>query len=239
MKFGFILIFLIVGGCATHPSIIERPFGFSTNWQEGSSSSHSNQDGSIEINFPAQMFGPRETGFNWASDLEPRDNYTISYDVKFSGDFDFVKGGKLPGLCGGKGKSHAGIKPTGNDKLSARIMWRRTGKVVSYVYHLDQKTGYGDDFEWNSKSGEALRFLKNEWHTINFKLKLNSVSKADGSIVGSFDGVQAINRTGLRFRDSDSLKIDHLCFNTFFGGNDSSWAPSSQQTLWIRNLKVE
>lgn len=237
MRLPFFLFLCLAVGCTTHKKIVEKPFGYETKWQEGSSESHLVDSGTVEIIFPAGEFGPSSAGLNWAADLDPKDDYTISYDVKFSKGFDFVKGGKLPGLCGGHGK--AGEKPKGSDKFSSRIMWRRDGKVVSYVYHLDQKDRYGDDFSWLASNGENVKFVRNQWHAVKIKVHLNSISKSDGFIFGNFDGNQALDKTDLRFRDEDTLKIDHICFNTFFGGNDSSWAPSTEQILWIRNLKVE
>lgn len=44
----------------------------------------------------------KETGFTWYSVLSPaREEVSMSYRVKFSAGFDWTKGGKLPGLCGG------------------------------------------------------------------------------------------------------------------------------------------
>jgi hypothetical protein len=50
----------------------------------------------------------------------------LSYYVRFSENFDFVKGGKLPGLFGGVGNSGGEI-PDGTDGFSTRFMWRRNG----------------------------------------------------------------------------------------------------------------
>ena len=232
-----LMILFFAFGCSSHQPIINKPFGFKTEWQEGSTNSRLLDDGSIEIEFPGQIYGPNFSGFNWSSLLTPRDQYSISYEVKFSDKFDFVKGGKLPGLCGGKGKS--GEKATGADYFSARIMWRKNGKLVSYVYHLDQKDGFGDDFEWKENVDAEINFIPGKWHKISFTVTLNNSSKSDGSIIGKFDDRIGIQKNNIRFRTSDLLKINHLCFNTFYGGSDESWAPNEKQLIWIRNLKVE
>ena len=157
--------------------------------------------------------------------------------MKFAEDFDFVKGGKLPGFCGGK--FEPGKIPNGQDAFSSRIMWRQKGRLVSYVYHMNQKSIYGDDFQWTQTSGENVVLIPGKWHKIQFTLKLNEAEKTNGMIVARFDESEALNATQLKFRTSDRLKIDKLCFNTFFGGNDQSWAPTKEQTLWIRNLVVK
>lgn len=50
---------------------------------------------------------------------------TLSYEVRFSDDFDWVKGGKLPGLYGGRGAS-GGLREDQDLEagFSARLMWR-------------------------------------------------------------------------------------------------------------------
>ncbi len=226
----------MLAGCTIHHPIIERPFGFKTQYQEGSPLTNLKQTGEIEIVFPRNEFGPANSGFNWSANLEPKDEYTISYEVKFSDGFDFSKGGKLPGLCGGQGK--AGIRPVGDNKMSARIMWRQDGKIVSYVYHLDQKGNYGEDFVWTKEFGNPLHFRVNQWEKIKFTVKLNSMKKEDGSIIGYINGIPAIRVLNLRFRITEHLKIDHLCFNTFYGGSDQTWAPRNEQRLFIRGLKI-
>lgn len=45
--------------------------------------------------------------------------------VAFDKDFDFVNGGKLPGVYGGHGECSGGLRNTGC--FSARLMWRRNG----------------------------------------------------------------------------------------------------------------
>jgi len=236
MKLCMTLLILISSGCATNRQIIKDPFGFKTQWQEGSTKTRSIDD-EVEIVFPANEFGPTLAGFNWSANIEPKDEYTISYEVKFADGFDFVKGGKLPGLCGGHGRAR--IRPQADDKLSARIMWRKDGRVVSYVYHPDQKEDYGDDFQWNSTKIEPLHFKPNKWEKVRFTVKLNSPRQYDGSIIGYFNNIEALKKTDFRFRDSNDLKIDKLCFNTFFGGNDKSWSPEKEQRLFIRSLIIE
>lgn len=236
MKLKISLFIFILSGCVTREQIVKDPFGFKTQWQKGSSKTHWH-DGEMEIVFPANEFGPTRTGLNWSANIEPRDEYTISYEVKFAENFDFVKGGKLPGLCGGHGI--AGERPHADDKWSARIMWRRNGKVVNYVYHADQKGDFGDDFQWVSPEAKTLQFQRNQWQKIKFTVRLNSAGNKDGSITGFFNDKSSFIKTDLKFRNSTSLRIDRLCFDTFFGGRDNSWAPASEQRLFIRSLKVE
>ncbi len=49
---------------------------------------------------------------------------TFEYDIMFGQDFDFVRGGKLPGLGGGASKGFGGTPEEYQNGFSARLMWR-------------------------------------------------------------------------------------------------------------------
>lgn len=49
---------------------------------------------------------------------------TFEYDIMFGKDFDFVRGGKLPGLGGGESMGHGGTPEQYQNGFSARLMWR-------------------------------------------------------------------------------------------------------------------
>lgn len=59
-------------------------------------------------------------------DLSRANNVSLGYSVFFPVDFDFVKGGKLPGLYGGT-RGCSGGNPA-VDCWSTRLMWRSDGK---------------------------------------------------------------------------------------------------------------
>lgn len=53
----------------------------------------------------------------------------LSYELAFDAGFDWVKGGKLPGLRGGPNPDgcSGGNEPNGTDCFSTRLMWRQNG----------------------------------------------------------------------------------------------------------------
>lgn len=65
----------------------------------------------------------------------------LSYAVRFSSNFNFVLGGKLPGLYGGIGNTGGNI-PDGTDGFSTRYMWGRNGVGEVYAY-LPTSQQYG------------------------------------------------------------------------------------------------
>src|SRR3546814_7289490 len=65
----------------------------------------------------------------------------LHYRVRFPSDFEFAKGGKLPGLYAGEAPS-GGEKVSGKDGWSIRLMWREDGEgeLYEYVYRSEEHT---------------------------------------------------------------------------------------------------
>jgi len=150
--------------------------------------------------------------------IQPQTSLRLSYYVKFSDNFDFVKGGKLPGLYGGEGAS-GGDNPDGTDGFSTRFMWRRNGDGEVYAYLPTTDEAYG-----TSIGRGSWRFQPGVWHHIEQEVTLNRPNSSNGRVRVWFDDTLVLDRGGLRFRTVDRLRIDGLFFSTFFGGNDASWA---------------
>lgn len=150
--------------------------------------------------------------------------FTLSYDVKFDRDFQFVRGGKMHGLGPRRPVSGgAAIRPDG---WSARVMWRAHGRPETYIYHQDQQGRYGE-------AGETLRlmaFERERYYAVSLHVKLNApAGLANGAVRLYVDGALIEAREGLRLRavaSPDSL-IGAFLFSTFHGGKDPSWAPRS------------
>ena len=195
---------------------------------------------SLQVHYIKDVVGP-EGGLQYnmkfqKASIEPRESAFLRYYVRFNEDFDFVKGGKLPGLAGGKGNT-GGHKPDGTDGWSARIMWRPDGKIVQYVYHPDQPTEYGEDFDWNY-GGCPRFFTPGQWHCVETYVQMNTPGKKDGIIRSWLDGSIALEINTLRFRDVETIKIDQLQFETFFGGSDKSWAPPKDEYATFDNFVI-
>lgn len=191
----------------------------------------------LEVLYPADTFGPGDQGVQWLISFD--DSYEelyLRYRVRFQSEFEFVKGGKLPGLVGGEGNT-GGEVPDGTDGWSARLMWRRMGEVVDYVYHPDQSGTYGEDFAWKL-DGREVQFEPGTWHTLQLRVVMNTPGASDGRLQGWFDGRLALDVSGMQFRDVPDFAVDGFYFSTFFGGGDQSWAPSSDMHIYFDEIVV-
>lgn len=72
----------------------------------------------LEVEYPKGKYGNAETGAQWPAYFGGRfDTLTLTYRVRFEPGFEFVKGGKLPGLIGGHRKGHPHSTLTGGHKF--------------------------------------------------------------------------------------------------------------------------
>ena len=186
---------------------------------------------SLRLKFPARTFG-RDHAFQANIEFaRSYDELYVSYRVRFEENFDFVRGGKLPGLYGGEGNA-GGNKPNGSDGWSGRMMWRPGGAAVQYIYHPDQPDIYGEDFRY------GRTFQPGTWHTVEHRFVLNTPRMHDGVVQTWFDGEIALQVDDLRFRDVDTFGIDGFRIAFFFGGNDSSWATTKDETIYVDDFVI-
>ena len=174
----------------------------------GSASKRAGEDGGMQAYLPLPEPAP--------------DELYLQYYVRFQSGFDFVKGGKLPGLYGGTVTSGQNI-PDGTDGFSTRYMWRDGGDGEVYAYLPTSE-------EHGTSLGRGCWFFPvNQWVAIEQRVKLNTPGASDGEVTVWQDGKQVFTQRGMTYRTTDQLKIDGLFFSTFFGGGDESWASPVDQ----------
>ena len=156
----------------------------------------------------------------------------LNYTVRFSKDFDWVKGGKLPGLCGGPENVSGGRPANGTNGFSARLMWRRDGRGEAYVYHKHQAGSFGDSFSFP----QDFRFATDAPLRVRQRVTMNTIGERDGTLrVWIARGDQperlVVARNDLEWRTVDTFGVDSIDVETFHGGGDPTWAPS--RACWV------
>ncbi|GAA5831529.1 hypothetical protein JCM3766R1_001788 [Sporobolomyces carnicolor] len=169
----------------------------------------------------------------------------LQYEVAFDAGFDFVKGGKLPGLYGSE-QGAEGICSGGNRQpscWSARLMWRAKGEGEVYAY-IPTYEGFcrQSDVSCNDKYGISLSrgsfdFAAGSWTTVTQLVALNTPGIANGLLYLWANGKLALAHTGIAWRVNDNVTISKVMFSTFFGGSDSSWDSQGGQA-YFRNFEV-
>ena len=161
-----------------------------------------------------------------------KDDATLTYQVRFPVGFEWVKGGKLPGLCGGQCWTGSSNGPGG---WAGRFMWRANGEG-EVLFNGATTTGYGVDLG----RGTGAWFFQADglWHTISERVHMNTPGLTDGYIDVIYDGRQVAQFTGIVFRTDTATHADSLMFSTFFGGHDATWAPSTDQHIDYRSFRI-
>jgi hypothetical protein len=193
----------------------------------------------LRITYAPGQIGPEKGGAGWRWPFGTHESAELRYTVRFSKDFDWVKGGKLPGLCGGPENVSGGRPATGTNGFSARLMWRRDGRGEAYIYHKNQPENYGHSFPFP----EDFRFPTDTPIHVRLAVTMNTVGKRDGTLrVWSATGDQAeklmVERTDMEWRTVDTFGVDSLYFETFHGGSDASWAPKKACWAEFGGMKV-
>ncbi|MFN0080547.1 MAG: polysaccharide lyase [Prosthecobacter sp.] len=188
----------------------------------------------LRVNFAIGKIGPEEGGAGWRMPFGKHEAAELSYTLRFSKDFDFVKGGKLPGLCGGPDNVSGGRRANGTNGFSARLMWRKDGRGEAYVYHKNQKGDYGDSFAFPAD----FRFPTNESVKVRIAVSMNTLGKRDGTLRLWSGEKLVVERTDMEWRSVDTFGVDGLYLETFHGGGDASWAPTRPCWVEFAEMKV-
>lgn len=153
----------------------------------------------------------------------------LTYSVRFPPDFEFAKGGKLPGLYGGD--APRGCAATKG--FSARLMWRAGGAGELYLYHPAQTAACGESIGRGSWT-----FARGAWVSIAEQVIVNTPGQADGTIMLWIDGRLAVEARNLVLRGAADSAVDGLLFSTFFGGRDPSWDSPKDQTAEFKDFSL-
>lgn len=113
-------------------AFVNDPYPDST--PTGSSGQVSPDGPVLQVTYPAGSYS-HDTGGSqlytlWnSSDGSTFSSMLLSYEIAFEAGFDWVKGGKLPGLRGGLNSTgcSGGNQANGQDCFSTRVMWRANG----------------------------------------------------------------------------------------------------------------
>ncbi|XP_046380040.2 uncharacterized protein LOC124151565 [Haliotis rufescens] len=186
--------------------------------------------------------GPNEGVQFFATPTQDHSIMTFSYDVYFDKSFDFRRGGKLPGLFGGWTNCSGGRHS--DNCFSTRFMWRADGDGEVYGYIQDkthQIDGFCDHVVCNSIKGYSMgrgkwRFQRGVWQNIAQSVRLNTPGKTDGSIKVWYNGKLVFTIDQLNIRAKASVDLDGIFFSTFFGGRDSTWAPTHDCYSYFKNF---
>jgi len=175
---------------------------------------------------------------------EPEEIY-FRYYLRLGSDWNqTVEGGKMPGISGTYGVAGwGGRRSDGTNGWSARGAFFRsvpqgnplagTHPIGTYCYHADQSGPYGETWVWQN---DYRGFLETgRWYAVEQYLKLNTPGEKDGVLRAWVDGRLAFEKTDIRFRHVDKLRIEQIWMNVYHGGTKPS---PYDQHLFVDNVVI-
>lgn len=180
----------------------------------------------------------------------PTTTAELSYEVFVERDWDPVKGGKLPGLFINNG---TGGKDYAKNDGSYRIMWRRGGQLVGYLYPCTDQgnisKNQGPEFLeacnkefpdagidlWRDTK-EKVHLKKGEWNSVTMGWTLNDPKTSNAKIWLIVNGTKLQVNDGRITEHSDKNKCCGIQWSMWYGGSNASWAPSKDQTFKFRKI---
>lgn len=205
----------------------------------------------MRFNYPQGTWDPFDGGAQWLAKFQGgQKEVYFSYNVMFKPGFNWVLGGKLPGLGGGNNPG-GGRDMLYDDGFSARIMWNRDdggdGTMFFYVYHQDKPAYYGDVQQFQN----AYWNVEEEtWYNMTIRLVINSINQdkltsdphnagnKDGILEFFLDGKLIYSRSNFRFRNIESIYVDSRHITSFFGGGDDSWGAARDEWAYFDDTYV-
>jgi hypothetical protein len=179
--------------------------------------------------FEAGKFGGGGNGHIIRFPIVPGREYLFEYRLRFDAGFDFSRGGKIPGLSGAS--SPSGCDASDGTGFTARQMWREQGRLIGYIYDMDQSTECGNAI------ATGFNFAVGRWYSIKQRIKLNTGRNHDGVLQLWVDDRQVINRSNMGWMvEAPDRMIDEVMLDFFFGGSTADWSPSRNCTLSFGDL---
>lgn len=150
--------------------------------------------------------------------IEQADAMSLEYRIDLCNNFNFGKGGKLPGL--GSVKPIAGGRIMDRKNWSARLMFNSDGSIKTYVYNQNKTQKYGSVV---NSSANSLKLTPGN----SFVIKMVLTKSIPFSLIKVYlNNKLIIEHPNLLLGDnSKESSIGTFMFNTFHGGADESWTP--------------
>ncbi|KAG5719404.1 hypothetical protein E4T56_gene13457 [Termitomyces sp. T112] len=200
--------------------------------------------------FGFHLSGPKE----FAQELARGATEAVfSYRMMLQSDWEWVKGGKLPGVFGGVGdlsySCTGGRQQNRCQCFNFRPMWRpnSAGELYTYLPLTDTNSSVLVNVPPESKANNDYGFsvgrgsfhfdiAVGRWVSIAFRVKLNTSGYHNGEIQLWVDGESVMDIKGLSICNAESARIKGMHFQTFFGGHDESWASPKDQKAWFSDI---
>jgi len=153
----------------------------------------------------------------------------LSYDIWLPADFDFNRGGTLPGLYGAATEGDGEGEPV----FQAPLVWKSAGNSGVAVVTRSES---GKQISYVERG--RVRIPRGRWVSIAQEIRLNTPGQKDGILRTWIDGSVAVDRKGLQLRREASDRFEGVKANVHYGGSDPSQAAPKDASVRISAFTV-
>lgn len=189
------------------------PVAISVKLAKGAASAHSAVAPKGGVSFP---WAPRS--------IQGKANACLSYHVLLPADFEFHRGGALPGITGGE---------TGEDGFQSQFVWRANGKGG-----VTSRVRTGNETKAAVAERESFALPRGRWVKLEQELVLNAPKKADGVLRVWVDGKLAFERSDMKYRLAGDVAISGVSVEAFYGGEDAVSAAPKDAVVWMTPFEL-
>ncbi|KAG6855726.1 hypothetical protein H0H87_011600 [Tephrocybe sp. NHM501043] len=200
--------------------------------------------------FGFYLTGPKEFAEKLAQGAK---EVVFGYRMMLEPGWEWVKGGKLPGVYGGIGDLAYGCTGGRQENRSQcfdlRPMWRPNSEGELYTYlpltaanssvllQVPPVSKKNNDYGFSVGRGAFhLNVAVGCWVSLTFRVKLNAHNHNDGEIQVWVDGKSVIDINNIAVCEAEDAKIKGMHFQTFFGGKTAEWASPKDQRAWFADI---
>ncbi|RPJ71286.1 MAG: hypothetical protein EHM20_14750, partial [Alphaproteobacteria bacterium] len=184
-------------------------------------------------------------GFDLNANLDPFDEIYLSYNTKFSEEFNSTQAGKMPGFQGSPNLeiTNGGTCMADDEGFIAIPCFKKANYLISYNYnrtHLPDCVWSSDEYEGTIVKDHY--FLNGVWYNVTQRIRMNTftngIANADGINEIWVDGKLIIQEANQKFNITEGLKVDMLGFVSFYGGVGFEFTPQHEVYTYFDNMTV-
>ena len=188
----------------------------------------------LQVTLPKGSLDPRKPGgrmggmaFAWRPEIPGRvQSACLTYKLWLPKDFNFAKGGTLPGLFGGSSPGLDGYDQS-ESGFSTNVLWRENGltSLRSYRSTLQSREGRKTPLGYGT-------LPKGRWVEISQEVVLNSAGQNDGTLRVWIDGELRHEAEDVVFRKAEKLQFTGVLGDVFYGVNRRD--PAAPKDTFLR-----
>ena len=151
----------------------------------------------------------------------------LSYSVFLPADFQFGRGGALPGLSGtdAAGPSSGGFV--------ARMVWRHGGTGGATL----RATSDGETRS-TPADREGFAFPRGRWVKLEQEVVLNTPKQADGVLRVWADGRLAVDRTDMTYRTKSDVTVSGVAADVFYGTEEGGGVAPADTKMSLTPFEI-